>query len=133
MEKSSLAVVPVLIVALLQAEAFSSPRTTDPRPASKQGESQHQEALVSSANSLFARGRYAESAAIYQHLVTASKPKPRVFHMYGRTLALMRKYEQATVQYRKALALDPKNVEIMNDLAVVLTRSGDPLEARKLL
>src|SRR5262249_14207304 len=30
-------------------------------------------------------------------------------------------------------ALAPGNVEIMNDLAVVLTRSGDPLEAKKLL
>src|SRR4030095_442346 len=133
MEKSSLAVVPALIVAVRRAEAFSRPPTTDPTPASKQREEQHQETLLSSANSLSARGKYAEAAAIYRRLVTANKPKPRVFHMYGRTLALMRRFEEAAVQYRKALALAPGNVEIMNDLAVVLTRSGDPLEAKKLL
>src|SRR5262249_29941201 len=105
MERSSLAVVPALIVALLQAEAFSSPQATDARPASKQREDQHREALLNSANSLSARGKYAEAAAIYRRLVTASKPKARVFHMYGRTLALMRKFEEAAVQYRKALAL----------------------------
>lgn len=133
MDKSSLAVVLALIVVLLQAEAFSSPQKTDPRTATKQREDQREETLLSSANSLSAHGKYAEAAALYRRLVTASKPKPRAFHMYGRTLALMRKFEEAAVQYRKALALAPGNVEIMNDLAVVLTRSGDPLEAKKLL
>ena len=88
--------------------------------------------LLGEANTLSAHGQYNKAVELYQRALTSTKGTATDFHMYGRTLALMKKYKDAAVQYRRALQLAPKNVEIMNDLGVALAAWGSPLEAKSL-
>jgi Flp pilus assembly protein TadD len=76
------------------------------------------------ANSLSARGQYQAAVGLYERAAAEQPGNPMVYHMWGRTLALMSNLSAACQQYRKAVELAPKNAELINDLGVALSASG---------
>lgn len=87
---------------------------------------------LNQANSLAARKQYDAAVKIYEKLATSAKSGPTMYNCYGRTLALMKRFDDAIVQQRKALLLDPNNAVVINDLAVALAASRKPEEAKGL-
>lgn len=88
--------------------------------------------LLNQANALVARNQYDAAVKIYERLASSDKSGPTMFNCYGRTLALMKRFDDAIVQQRKALVIDPDNATVINDLAVALAASRRPEEAKGL-
>jgi len=134
MEKVRLPIAVAIAAMLLQVTLPSCSNAAGAKPASMHKPSaKAQEKLLTEAITFSVHGQYLQALKIYSSLGQASDVNPMALHMYGRTLSLMKKYSEAAVQYRRALARSPRNFEIMNDLAVALTSSGSLQEAKELL
>jgi tetratricopeptide (TPR) repeat protein len=88
--------------------------------------------LLNQANSLVAHNQYEAAVKIYERLSSSGRGGSSLFNCYGRTLALMKRFDDAIVQQRKALLVDPNNATVINDLAVALAASKRPREAKEL-
>ncbi|HEX6559180.1 MAG TPA: tetratricopeptide repeat protein, partial [Longimicrobiales bacterium] len=81
------------------------------------------------AEMLLLRGDSAESAALYEELVTQEPASPKLWNELGVSRHLQGKLEEAESAYRHALDLDPDYALAWNNLAVVRHHRDDAHEA----
>lgn len=116
-----------LVLCLLGALSFFNPVVTFAANPVKRGQKFSQISaanLLLEANRLAARRQYAAAINKYKEAVKRDPKNPSVYHMYGRTLALMGLVGDACEQYEIALRYAPKNAEIWTDLGVALVVNG---------
>lgn len=71
--------------------------------------------------------------ADFKRAIAAAPDYVLAHHWYGEFLGLMGRYEEATVQLRQALALEPGSLAIQGDLVPPLLRAGRVSEARAVV
>lgn len=74
-------------------------------------------------------GKFNESLPLYQKALAGSPGNPDIFCDMGYSLYLQRRFGEAEVNLRQAIALAPEHVRAHNNLGLVLAHSGQPEEA----
>jgi Tfp pilus assembly protein PilF len=74
-------------------------------------------------------GKFKESLPLYQKALAAYPGNPDIFCDMGYSLYLQRRFGEAEINLRQALALAPEHVRAHNNLGLVLAHSGRPEEA----
>ncbi len=73
-----------------------------------------------------------DGAIAHLRIVLAQYPKDRVVHNdLGRVLFLQHKYADAEAEFKKALAIDPEDLEANYNLMLCSTGMGDPADAHR--
>jgi len=65
--------------------------------------------------------------------LTVAPKRGSVFQIAGELTAHQYRFEEAVALFRRGLALEPENPEILSDLGMALLRTGDEAEAREAL
>ena len=91
------------------------------------------DALYKDAGEAFDRGDVERAIALYQELVTIRSKSVEARTNYGAVLAHAGRYEDAIVQYREALKLDPKNPITRLNLALAWYKQADFARAADVL
>jgi tetratricopeptide (TPR) repeat protein len=75
------------------------------------------------------QGKFRESAELYRQALEASPGNPDVFCDMGYSLYLQRRWAEAEMNLKQAIALDHDHARAHNNLALVLSRGGRTDEA----
>jgi Tfp pilus assembly protein PilF len=74
-------------------------------------------------------GKFKESLPLYEKALAACPGTPDIFCDMGYSLYLQRRFGEAEINFRQAVALAPEHVRAHNNLGLVLAHSGRPEEA----
>ena len=77
----------------------------------------------SSANELYARGKFAEAAAIYENILQTGGQSPSLLFNYGNAEFKAGHLGKAIVAYRQAELLSPRDAELRANLAFVRSQA----------
>jgi Flp pilus assembly protein TadD len=98
-----------------------------------EGNSKNLEALSMRAAMAYVEGRDDEYQATVAEALKINPTYGEIHRIVGSTLAHYYRFDEAVVQTRKAIALDPQNVRAVADLGEQLMRTGDETNARRNL
>lgn len=88
------------------------------------------DALKGLADTTYDKGDYATAQGYYEK-VLAQRKQPDVQTDLGNTYFQRKDYARAIVEYRKALAIDPKHEKAWQNLAAAALRQGDKATTRE--
>jgi tetratricopeptide (TPR) repeat protein len=91
------------------------------------------EAAIRAGQRFFAEQQYDRAFAAFERAHALAPADPRPIHALGRIAGLLNQISTAEQRFREALAVDPRFVPALTDLAIVLGRMGRPGEAVTLL
>jgi tetratricopeptide (TPR) repeat protein len=81
----------------------------------------------------FVEDRTADFDSEVAKALTVAPKRGSVFQIAGELTAHQYRFEEAVALFRRGLALEPENPEILSDLGMALLRTGDEAEAREAL
>jgi len=81
----------------------------------------------------FVEDRTADFDSEVAKALTVALKRGSVFQIAGELTAHQYRFEEAVALFRRGLALEPENPEILSDLGMALLRTGDEAEAREAL
>ena len=89
--------------------------------------------LIKEAFSLQAQGNKLEAAKLYSYLIRKGLKDYRVFSNYGAFLKEKGKYNEAELELKKAITLNPRYANAHYNLAVIFIEKGNLEDAEKHL
>jgi chemotaxis protein methyltransferase WspC len=87
---------------------------------------------LATARALANNGQLKEALEICQACLSISDPTSEAFYLLGLIVDAMDDYHEAAGFYRKALYLEPNNIEVLTHLALLQERNGDFVSAAPL-
>jgi len=73
-----------------------------------------------------------DNISLYTHAIKAVENNSWAHHFLGKTLAMQKEFEEAIIQFKETLRIDPENATVYHGLAKTYLDKGDVNEAVKL-
>ncbi len=80
---------------------------------------------VSTAEQLYANGRFAESAQLYEQLIAQEQISSAIYYNLGNAYYQQGELGKAIVNYNRALELDPRDADTQANLALARAQTSD--------
>lgn len=80
---------------------------------------------LATAHELYENGRFAESAQLYEQLIAQEMGSSAVYYNLGNAYYQQGELGKAILNYNRALALDPRDIDIQTNLALARSQTAD--------